>query len=301
MRISRSENKLNLISKDVDSINKNIDDSRLRESLKSAENTISYLNIFIQSFAVITGLFAFLVGLLYFFSIRPLVKQADKALERANTATDKLEDKITNFNTQVDEKLNTRFDLYENKFREKVITEIFVDIESNLQNQRKVQIEKLTTLEPEVFTSDKIDRLFKVIDSEKLSEIEKSIIIEVLMQLDTYQVQKYFETWKNVKKEEVGIINTLYRYYMVKGFQNYLVPITNFILNRIEPHLEFNRLLDMLPSYPDNMIILLNCKMLVDSLKESKVNVIAHIIKSMSSWTLIEPTKIKSSYLFQKD
>lgn len=299
---SSFNNKFNTLTKAIDTTNKSINDSRLRESLKSAENTINYQNAFIQIFEVIFGVIAFLAGFLYFFSIRPLSKQADKALERANTATDKLEAKITNFNTQVDYKLSTRFELYEKDFKEKVINEIFVDLESNLPNQKKLQIEKLTTLEAAVFTSDKIDRLFRVIDSTDLSGNEKSIILEVLIQLNNYQVQKYFEIWKNVKNEEITILDMMYNYYMNSDFRNYIVPITNFILNRIEPHLEFNRLLDMLPSHPEYIILLINCQSLIDSLNtHSRASVIAHINESLNSWNLVEPTKVNSSYLFQKE
>jgi hypothetical protein len=138
---SVSENNFKVLSQSLDSTKISIDDTRLRESLKSAEYTISFQNSFIQIFAVIFGIIAFLAGFLYFFSIRPLTKQADIALDRANSATDKFENKITEFNTQFDDKINTRFDLYEKDLNEKRINEIFVDIESDLQNQRKLQIE----------------------------------------------------------------------------------------------------------------------------------------------------------------
>lgn len=165
---SVSENNFKVLSQSLDSTKISIDDTRLRESLKSAEYTISFQNSFIQIFAVIFGIIAFLAGFLYFFSIRPLTRQADIALDRANSATDKFENKITEFNTQFDDKINTRFDLYEKELNEKIINEIFVDIESDLQNQRKLQIERLTTLGSSL-NSDKIDRLFKVIDNKELS------------------------------------------------------------------------------------------------------------------------------------
>lgn len=114
-----SKNNFKVITQSLDSTKKSIDDTRLRESLKSAENTLSFQNSFIQIFAVIFGIIAFLAGFLYFFSIKPLTKQADTALDRANSATDKFENKITEFNTQLDDKINIRFDLYEKELNEK--------------------------------------------------------------------------------------------------------------------------------------------------------------------------------------
>jgi len=298
---SVSENNFKVLSQSLDSTKISIDDTRLRESLKSAEYTISFQNSFIQIFAVIFGIIAFLAGFLYFFSIRPLTKQADIALDRANSATDKFENKITEFNTQFDDKINTRFDLYEKDLNEKRINEIFVDIESDLQNQRKLQIERLTTLGSSL-NSDKIDRLFKVIDNKELSLYEKRTIIEVLIQENSYQIKMYFAIWKNVKKDEISIIDLLYRYYMNNGIENFLVPISYFIFIPVEPHIEFNRLLDMLPSYPDGMIQLINCKSLIDSLnKHSRESVINHLNEGMKSWNLVEKDKVEISYLYQKD
>ncbi|OFX84817.1 MAG: hypothetical protein A2W99_06360 [Bacteroidetes bacterium GWF2_33_16] len=291
----------NILSLSLDSTKKSIDDTRLRESLKSAEHTISFQNSFIQIFAVIFGIIAFLSGFLYFFSIKPLTKQADLALDRANSATDKFENKIIEFNKQLDEKINTRFDLYEKELNEKKINEIFVDIESDLQNQRKLQIERLTTLGSSL-TSDKIDRLFKVIDNKELSLYEKRTIIEVLIQENSYQIQMYFAVWKNLNKEEISIIDLLYRYYMNNGIEKFLVPISHFVLIPLEPHLEFNRLLDMLPSYPDDIIHLINCRPLIDSLnKHSRESIINHLNEGMKSWSLVEKDKVEISYLYQKD
>ena len=183
----------------------------------------------------------------------------------------------------------------------KKINEIFVDIESDLQNQRKLQIERLTTLGSSL-TSDKIDRLFKVIDNKELSLYEKRTIIEVLIQENSYQIQMYFAVWKNLNKEEISIIDLLYRYYMNNGIEKFLVPISHFVLIPLEPHLEFNRLLDMLPSYPDDIIHLINCRPLIDSLnKHSRESIINHLNEGMKSWSLVEKDKVEISYLYQKD
>ncbi len=293
------ESQINLLEQSIHLTKKSIDDTRLRESLKSAEQTISFQNSFIQIFAVIFGIIAFLAGFLYFFSIKPLTKQADIALARANSATDRFENKITDFNKQLDEKINTHFDQFEKELNEKRINEIFVDIESDLQTQRKLQIEKLTTLTSSL-NSDNIDRLFKVIDKKYLSLYEKRTIIEVLIQENTYQIQMYFANWKNVNLEEESIRDLLYGYYMNNKIENFLTPISHFILMPLEPHLEFNKLLDMLPSYPEGIIQLINCKSLIESLnKHSKESVINHLDEGMKSWNLVEKEKVQLSYLYQ--
>jgi hypothetical protein len=294
-------NNLIILKKSIDSTKISTDDSRLRETIKSAENTINFQNSFVQIFEVVFGTIAFLAGFLYFFSIRPLTKQAETALDRANIATDKFDRKIDEFDEKVDEKINSRFDLLEKNLKEKEIIEIFGDIESNMQNQRRLQIERLTRGDI-ILDSDKIDRLFKVLDLSNLPQYEKSMLIEVLIQINSYQIQKYFALWKNVKREEIEIVNLLYRYYISGNFENFIYPLSCFILDRIDPHLEFNRLLDMLPSYPKWIFTLINCKHLIDSLNVySRKSIIDHIEISMASWNLSELASIKVSYLFQKD
>lgn len=311
-QISFLENKLSIsdsvyksrfkvLTQSIDLTNKRIDDTRLRESLKSAENTIGLLNSFIQIFGVIFGIIAFLAGFLYFFSIRPLTKQANIALERANLATDRLEDRITNFDKKVDNKINIQFDSFKKDLRENEIFEIFKDIESNLENQRRIQIERLTRSDFEL-TSDKIDRLFGVLNSSTLPEYEKKTLIEVLIQINSIQIRNYFAIWKNVKKEEVIIINLLYWYYIGSGIEFFIAPITHFIINRIDPHIEFNRLIDMLPSHPDCIMVLINCKLLIGALeRQSRKSVIEHINDNMNSWNQIEKEKVEISYLYQMD
>jgi len=297
---------LNDISKNADSLSKSILGNRLNETLKTADKTISYQSSFIQIFGVVIAILALFAGFIYFFSIRPIIQQANIALERANqatdrtnVATDKFELKLEKFNEDVDQKINTRFDHYEVERKEAVITEIFIDIESNLPNQRKLQIEKLTTLNSTCFSSERIDRLFKLIDSLNLTESEKATIIEVLIQIDNYQTNKYFETWYNIRNEEVNITNTLYFYYMSKGFKNYLYPISKIILYKVEPHLEFNRILDMLPSHPKDFLLLINCELLVNSLNDySRENVKEFIMKNYSNSSLINKDEIIHSYLF---
>ena len=81
------------LTQSIDSNKKCIDDTRLRESLRSAEKTINFENSFIQIFGVIYAIIAIIAGFLYFFSFRPLVKKSEIALKQARVATGKLEKK----------------------------------------------------------------------------------------------------------------------------------------------------------------------------------------------------------------
>lgn len=298
---SVAKSNFKVLTQSIESTKKSIDDTRLRESLKSAEHTISFQNSFIQIFGVIFGIIAVLAGFLYFFSINPLIKQANKALERANLATDKFGAKIIEFDKQVDDKINDRFESYKKDLKENEINEIFKDIESNLENQRRIQIERLTRGDFEL-NSDKIDRLFNVLNAPYLPEYDKKTLIEVLIQKNSFQIKNYFAIWQNVKKEEVIIIDLLYWYYVNNGIEKFLAPITHFILARIDPHIEFNRLIDMLPSHPECIIVLINCKSLVSSLeKQSRKSVIDHLDENLRSWNLVESGKVEMSYLYQKD
>lgn len=303
---SINNSELNDISKNADSLSKSILDNRLNETLKTADKTISYQSSFIQIFEVVMAILAFFAGFIYFFSIRPLIKQANIALERAdnatdraNAATDKFELRLEKFNENLEKKIDNRFDKYETERKETKINEIFKDIESNLPIQKKLQIEKLTTLDVSCFSPEKIDKLFNLINSLNWVENEKATIIEILIQIDNYQTNKYFETWYNVGIEERNLIDTLYLYYLTKGFENYLYPISKIILNRLEPHLEFNRILGMAPSHPKDFLLLINYELLINSLNDySRENVKEYITQNYSGSSLISEDEINHSYLF---
>ena len=134
------------IRKSIDSTNNTVIDKRLKETIKSAESTINFQNSFVQIFEGIFGVLALLAALIYFFSFRPLFERAENALNRANGATDRLEGKIDLFESTVEKKLNDRYNDFKKEHFERDIEEIFKDIESNLPNQRRLQIERLTTL-----------------------------------------------------------------------------------------------------------------------------------------------------------
>jgi len=299
------------ISKNADSLSNSILGKRLNETLKTADKTISYQSSFIQIFDVLIAILALIAAISYFFSIRPVFKQANVALERANDATDrtnrntdKFELKIEKFNSDVDLKLKEQFDLYEKKMKEENINQIFEDIKSDLPTQRKLQIERLSLLNPSNIDSTRIVQLTQVLDSNKLCETEKALIVETLMQIDTYQTNKFLETWNSVGKDEFRTINSLYLYYMRKGFRNYLYPIRTIILNRIDPNVEFNKLLDMIPSHPEDFLLLINDTLLISSLTdESKKSVIDHINKSLKRWGFdkIMISQINESHLLNSE
>ena len=152
-------------------------------------------------------------------------------------------------------------------------------------NPRKLQIERLSLLDPSIIDAARIVQLTKMLNSNKLCEIEKALIVETLMQIDTYQTNNFFETWNSIGRDELKMINSLYLYYMNKGFQNYLHPIRTIILNRIDPSAEFIRLLDMIPSHPTDFLLLINDALLVKSLTiYSKKSIIEYIKKSFVRW-----------------
>jgi len=308
---SINNSELTDISENADSISNSILGDRLNETLKAADKTISYQSSFIQIFGVVIAILALFAGFIYFFSIRPIIQQANTALVRANqatdrtnVATDKFELKLEKFNSDVDFKLKEQFDLYEKKMKDENSNQIFEDIKSDLPTQRKLQIERLSLLDPLNIDSTRIVQLTQVLDSNKLCETEKALIVETLIQIDTYQTNKFLETWNSIGKVEFIIINSLYLYYMNKGFLNYLHPIRTIILNRIDPNVEFNRLLDMIPSHPEDFLLLINDTLLMNSLTaESKKSVIEHIKKSFARWGFNEEmiNRINDSHLLNTE
>lgn len=90
-------NETTRLDKAIDSTIESINDSRLREVLKSAESTLSKQNFLVDGYsytiAGITILIATLTIVFYIISTRSN-RQTEQAINRSNTATDRLNDRM---------------------------------------------------------------------------------------------------------------------------------------------------------------------------------------------------------------
>jgi len=278
---------------------KRIDGDELQKEIDTAQSIINAQDSFIQIFEVVYGMIAVLALFAYFFNIRPLVKDVKKSLKKVEDARIDLEDEIRGFDDIVNEKLKENFEVYEKKQKTILLDELFLDIESNFPNQKQLAIEKLATLNPNVFESNRIDRLFNVIDSNLLFEREKSIIVEVLIEIDSPQIRRYLQSWSNVSTEENELKETLYNYYIKTGFNSYLPVISKFIHDHISPLIEFMNLLSKLPAHPKEYFILLNDKLLINSLDTyMQKEILQYIFDGDVIRGVIDAKEISTTYLF---
>jgi hypothetical protein len=302
-----------------------LDESRLKKELETAETTIQFQNIWIQVFGVVYAVIAVVAGFLYFFSFRPLfnraeqsidrtdraterldsridnfIQQAEHSIERTDNATQRLDSRIDNFIKDVDRKIKERFEEFEKQMEVKILEDLFKDIESNLATQRKLAIERLSLLNHSVLAPDKVDRLFQLIDK-KLADEEQKIIVDKLIQINTYQVKTYFQIWSNVEVGNDALKDRLYYYYIANKFENYMIPIGKFVLAHNAPHIELNRLLGLLPSHSTEFYYILNYKPLINSLDNySKAQVVKFLDENVKAWSLINAGTVSASLLYSE-
>lgn len=159
--------------------NARIDDKRLQKSLDVAESTLIKQNFLIDGFSYILAAFTIIIALLaiiFAFISRRIINDA-------TNATDRLNDRMDYFDEKVNSQLNEKFDDYELRVEKRTIDELFKDLNCKTPTQRRSAYERLFGIES-YRIKDRVNRLFSLLNSHDISREEKSIIVEVLIQID---------------------------------------------------------------------------------------------------------------------
>lgn len=297
---SVSENNFKVLSQSLDSTKKNIDDTRLRESLKSAESTLIKQNYLIDGYSyIIAGVTILIAILTIAFSIllAKSNKQAEIAINRSNAATDRLNERMDYFDEKINNQLDKRFKDYEEKKQAMEIEETYRYLTSKSPSLIKIAIEKLS-LNMDKITFSNINNLIDILLSKMLSEEEKTGLIEILIQKNDKQVINFLKTWDDVRIDNVKLKNTLFNYYITNNFNDFIGPIRHFILEYASPHLEFNDIIAKLTSHPEHIYFLINHEPLIRLLSNYSKSEVRKFVNEYSEYWNLDKGKINDSLLF---
>lgn len=286
-----------------DTLAKYIDDTRLKESLKSAEFTINMQNSWLTGFGTIYTVMTILIAVISVILIvinNNLSSQTREAIKKADDATDRLLKQTDDFETKLKNALDDRFLKYEKEVYDQQLNEMFKDLKNDrLVNQRRLQIEKLSSMTVDKFSNERLIDLCDILNR-NLSEKEKLLLVEILIQTKNNIVKNFLMTWSNATTLEVELQNFLYSYYLENGFVNYLAPITSFILEKSTEYAEFQKILVMLPSHPEYFYSIINHKVLIRSLDSFTIDTMKkYILESLPSWATLSRERIVESELFK--
>lgn len=168
---SVSENNFKVLSQSLNSTKKSIDDTRLRESLKSAESIINKQNSLIDGFSVIFTILTLFLGLapigIYFLTIRP----ANKALIKAKH---KFELEIKNYNDQQ-------------------INEAINNLKSNNHLLVNNSLNHILSLVPkDKFSEQQLYKLYSVVKYEQIEQTIRESIVFLLSNFNFPFCKNYF-------------------------------------------------------------------------------------------------------------
>jgi len=267
------------------SIQKKIDDGDLSRSIQTAEGIITKQGHYISIFEVVFGVIAVLIVVVtfftFFYNIQPLIKRADQAVIRAETTTTNVNTRFDNFNAYVENTLNSKFTEFANKIKEERLDQIFSDLFSNLPFQKKLALEFISTIPIETITISRIYSLIEFLSQPQSTEEEKIPVVELLTQIDKPEVKSFFISWSNVKPHNNTLKMFLFNYYINKGFSNYLIPVSNFIINYSPQSEEFKNYCGLLSSLnPRGITELINYPQLASGLNGSRKQEICNYLQA---------------------
>lgn len=282
--------KFNALTEAIDSTNKSINDSRLRESLKSAESTINKQNSFIDGFGTLytyitalIGLLAFMLPLMvYLFGILPARKQIRKSKKI-----------IEAMNKNID----LKFDEYIIKNKEKQINNALIDIKGQDKFLRSTALNFLqySINQGDLGDNQLLDIYMLLTLKNDLDENSKLILSNILCCKKNMYSELYF---KDVVVNESPILKHIgLHYFLFAGFEQYMENITNMILKSQNPGDEYIELLLYLSSQaPKQIVTIINYNNLNENLsQEDKAKV-----KNELNGPKYDPlrTEINVSFLF---
>lgn len=233
--------KLKIIEKEI------VTDKDLKKSLDVSEKTLLKQNYLIDGFGTLYTVITALVGigsiLIYFFSIRPLINQANKAVEKSDNAAERLNNRLDTFNSGVQENIDKNFDEFKKELYKERLDQIFINLYNDLPNQKALALESLSQLNTKEIEINDVFKLFEILDLSTTNENDKTTIVEILIEKNSAEVKKMLKLWANVHHNNYPLKLTLFKYYTKNGFSDYLNPATSLILSSKAPSKEFETMI----------------------------------------------------------
>jgi hypothetical protein len=282
--------KLYTLTQAIDSTNKKINDSRLRESLKSAESTLNKQNSLIDGFGTLYTLITALIGLLafmlplmvYLFGILPARKQIRKSKKIIE---------------EMDKNIDLKFDEYILKNKEKQINNALINIKGQDKFLRSTALNFLqySINQGDLGDNQLHDIYILLTFKNDLDETSKLILSNILCCKKNMYSEQYF---KDVVLNESPTLKHIgLHYFLFAGFEQYMENIANMILKSQNPGDEYIGLLLYLSSQaPKQIVTIINYNNLNENLSKEDEEKVKNELKDPKYDSL--RTEINESFLF---
>lgn len=291
---SSFNSKLMSLSLTIDSTKNNIDDSRLKATLKSADSTIAHLDSFINSFAVIYGIISIIIVLLTIglplliqqLSIVPMKKEFESDHNKLNTELERilelkirlreqqidLEQKVDNslqhFNNEktimfenVSKEFDSKFQKYLSKNKKEQIDQALINLTSD-QTDFVINACSFISHTPiGDFTDDQLFKITQTLKKQSLTRDRSEMLVYKISEKKCDYTDEFFDFLPSLNK--INTINTRsasYHYFVENGISNYKDSFIKLIFSAEDPTSEYIKVLNFWRSYdePQNILTILN-------------------------------------------
>ncbi len=271
-----------VLAKSIDLTNKSIDDTRLRESLKSAESTINKQNSLIDGFGTIFTFLTIIMGILAIglpiltFNFNKNIKREVKEsiIETQNIQRDIIKEH-SNLKNRIDEQVLALYKEKETLFNE-IKNELNNKFEEFLYNNKKQQIEQalinlsvdetvfknpaisvLSHTAISYFEEEHLFKIYKLVKRTNLDFDKKIILVKIMSEIiNEFSDELFLSLPQDQQLNNKEIRYYAYLYFAKENISKYEVICTQLILGSENPTIEYKNILDWYTSIYNHSAIL---------------------------------------------
>lgn len=271
-----------ILANSIDLTNKSIDDTRLRESLKSAESTINKQNSLIDGFGTIFTFLTIIMGILAIglpiltFNFNKNIKKEVKEsiIETQNIQRDIIKEH-SNLRNRIEEQILALYKEKETLFNE-IKNELNNKFEEFLYNNKKQQIEQalinlsvdetvfknpaisvLSHTAISYFEEEHLFKIYKLVKRTNLDFDKKIILVKIMSEIiNEFSDEFFLSLPQDQQLNNKEIRYYAYLYFAKENISKYEVTCTQLILGSENPTTEYKNILDWYTSIYNHSAIL---------------------------------------------
>lgn len=319
------KNNFKVLANSIESTKKSIDDTRLRESLKSAESTINKQNFLIDGFGNIFTFLTILIALLTIglplytiyinsnikMEVKESIKEAQSIqrdiVKDHNNLKDKIEKQILSLNKEKEDSfkeikkdLNTKFEEYLNNSKKQKIDQAIINLSSDQMNFIVDACSIISHTPIGDFSNDHFLKLVNILRKQKLSIDRYEMLIHKIAEKQCEYTDSFFNDLYTLSKTNTANVRIIAYYYFAENdILNYKETFIKLILNSENSTLEYNSVIECWQSgYQDSIIQILNFEELQNK-EKIDLNLVYQKLQASYNYRVIE-NQVKQSTFYNK-
>lgn len=316
----------------LDSTKKSIYDTRLRESLKSAESTINKLDTIIDSFAVIYTVISIIIILLTVglpiilqqLAIKPMkdeikldhenitselqninelkiaIREKQMDLEqKVHNSIQKIDSEKNDMFSQIKKEFDNKFMDYLNKNKQENIDQALINLTSEKKEFQSKAINYIALTPNGDFTDEQLFRISRILRDQKVDLDKSETLSHKLSSIESVYSDDFFSGLPLLEK--INSKNTRldgYNYYAKEGISKHENEFVSLILSE-DPTQDYIEIIDWFRSSHQNEIVsIIN----FEKLNDPKIIDIKAVYEKLTTWYYFEKYKkeIEKSILYYK-